>query len=148
MKMTKNNLIKKMKREREKRDVAMAKASLSKKLAPVPRASWPHHADPFRVEVWLSSGFLAQVFTEGSGVLRVSVNRLATAKGAWVDGISWDELMEVKRQIGRGQEYAVEVLPRDDDIVNVAQMRHFWILPEHIVGWRRDGATLSYNKSC
>lgn len=65
MKMTKNNLIKKMKREREKRDVAAAKAS-SAKLAPVPRASWPHHADPFRVEVWLSSGFHAS-FTEGSG---------------------------------------------------------------------------------
>lgn len=67
-------------------------------------------------------------------VNRTMINRARE----WLEGISWDELMELKRYIGFGESYAVEVFPRDSDIVNVAAMRHLWILPEPLdIGWFR-----------
>lgn len=34
---------------------------------------------------------------------------------------------------------AVEIYPAERDIVNVANMRHLWVLPERLpFGWRRD----------
>ena len=109
-------------------------------LQKVPESEWPTHCfDPYRIEVWKSRRHLVQVFSESSEILRVSVNTVVAGKAdKWVDGITWEELMEIKRQIGRGHEYAVEVLPRDKDIVNVANIRHFWILPEPVCGWLRD----------
>lgn len=107
-------------------------------LALVPHEQWPvEHEDERVIEVWVSNRFLAQVFDESGGVLRVSVSRTSLDyQGFWEANLSWDELMEVKRQIGRGDSYAVEVLPPDADIVNVANMRHFWILPKFLIGWR------------
>lgn len=108
-------------------------------LSRVPQSQWPpEHHYPLPREVWRNNNFLVQVYDETGGILRVSVNRVvAGRKGKWLDGITWENLMEIKRQIGRGQEYAVEVLPRDRDIVNVANMRHFWILPAPVCGWTR-----------
>lgn len=113
-------------------------------LTPVERDKWPEHGDDKIIEVWISNRYLAQVFLEQvfddkPGVLRVSVCRTSIDyQGMWEANLSWDELMEVKRQIGRDSAYAVEVLPPDEDIVNVANMRHFWILPVAVVGWKND----------
>lgn len=110
-------------------------------LTPVPREEWStaeECRDDGRIEAWVSSRFMAQVFDEGDGRLRVSVNRVTlNERGDWADNLTWDELMEVKRQIGRGDAYAVEVLPPDGQVVNVANMRHFWLLPEWVCGWKR-----------
>lgn len=46
------------------------------------------------------------------------------------DGISWDDLQWIKGAAGYRDREAVEVYPRDGDVVNVANMRHLWILPE------------------
>ena len=108
----------------------------------VPRHEWPaaQGDGDKRIELWIDGNFLAQVFDEGAGVLRVSVNRVfAGRSGDFADGIRWEDLMSIKRKIGRGDTFAVEVLPRDEDIVNVANMRHFWILPDIICGWTRPG---------
>ena len=109
-----------------------------KPLRQVPQEEWPaNEYNPNRIETWKNGNFLVQVFRDDCG-LRVSVNSVvAGKKGMWVDGITWEQLMEIKRLIGRGEEYAVEVLPRDCEIVNVANMRHFWILPEPVCGWFR-----------
>lgn len=88
--------------------------------------------------VYRSRNFLVQLFNE-CGAVRVSVNRTSVnSTGRWVEGITWDELMEIKRQLGMGDKYAVEVLPQDKEIVNVANMRHFFVLPEPLqYGWFR-----------
>lgn len=106
-------------------------------LEMVPEYEWPEHYDPKRIEVWISNKYLVQVFTEDNFVLRVSVCRTSVRQiGGWSDGLSWDDLQDIKRQIGREDSYAIEVYPRDRDIVNVANMRHLWILPEPLdVGW-------------
>jgi len=107
----------------------------------VPRDQWPdagHRRAP--VEVWRNNRYLAQVFEEANGVLRVSVNRtVMLPTGRWDDGLTWDELQTIKREIGFGDRYAVEVYPEDAEIVNVANMRHIWVLPRPITefGWRR-----------
>jgi len=83
------------------------------------------------VEVWRNYRFLVCVYAEKDGAQRVSINRTMIEEdtGQWVDGITWDELQEIKRQIGRGGAWAVEVYPSDESQVNVANMRHLWLLP-------------------
>lgn len=107
-------------------------------LAMVPCEQWPAaQHDPKRLEVWVSREYLVQVFAEGDGVERISANRTtARPEGRWNDGLTWDEMQAIKRQIGRGDLYAVEIYPRDCDVVNVANMRHIWVLPEPLsIGW-------------
>ncbi len=107
-------------------------------LAMVPSKQWPvAQHDPKRLEVWVSREYLVQVFAEGDGVQRISANRTtARSDGRWDDGMTWDEMQAIKRQIGRGDLYAVEIYPRDRDVVNVANMRHIWVLPEPLmIGW-------------
>ena len=110
-------------------------------LAEVPRDRWISKSwdTSNRVRVLRSRRFMVQVFAEANGVLRLSVNRTELAPGGerWRDGITWDELQRVKREAGYGDSFAVEIYPPTGDEVNVANMRHLWILPERLdVGWR------------
>ncbi|HID9686324.1 TPA: DUF7694 domain-containing protein [Citrobacter amalonaticus] len=72
-------------------------------------------------------------------VIRLTVNTTSIASsGRWKDGISWDALQEIKSAVGYGDRDAVEIYPRDSDVVNVANMRHLWITPEPIsFAWRK-----------
>jgi len=105
-------------------------------LERIPAEQWPTQKGGM-IEVWLSRKYLVQVYKEAGGVLRASANRtLLDASGRWQENMTWDEMQEIKRQIGRSDCYAIEVLPRDCDVVNVANMRHMWILPEPLpIGW-------------
>jgi hypothetical protein len=113
-------------------------------LEPVPGSLWPASTwnmahPPF--EVWRSRFYLVQGFRENGGVIRLSVCKTQVEDdGRLVDGLAWDELQEIKRQVGYGDAYAIEVYPRDKDIVNVANMRHLWVMPAQLpIGWRREG---------
>ena len=104
-------------------------------LCEVPRKDWPNQ-DGSRLNVWRSRGFLVQAFEEENGVIRLSINRTAHNGESWNDDITWDEINLIKRQLGFYDDYAIEIYPRDRDLVNVANMRHIWILPEPLdVGW-------------
>ena len=83
------------------------------------------------VEVWLSGDFLAQVYPEIEGACRVTVCRSRKDDNdEWLADVTWEELMRVKREIGCGETWAVEVFPADPHKVDVANMRHLWLLPE------------------
>ncbi|WP_028941771.1 DUF7694 domain-containing protein [Pseudomonas vranovensis] len=99
-------------------------------LRRVPQEEWPGFRPPDLVEVWRSRSFLVQVFTEPNGFQRMSICRAAHNGSTWVDQVTWDELMQLKRECGRGGLDAVEVFPADHDIVNVANMRHLFFPPE------------------
>lgn len=103
-------------------------------LCQVPQDQWPPGNSEHLQFVWRSRDFLVQVFLEPNDVLRLSVNRTAVdmATGRWVEGITWDELQSVKREAGYGARDAVEVYPSDSDVVNVANMRHLWIMPTEL----------------
>lgn len=112
------------------------------KLAEVPQGEWPDSlriakVRPFRV--WRSRKFLVQEFAELDGVIRLSVNRTAIQRdGRWVDGITWDHLQALKAEAGYGKRDAVEVFPPDYDLVDVANMRHLWVLPYKLpFAWRK-----------
>ena len=93
-------------------------------------------------EVWRSKSFLVQVFKEADGVTRLSVIRTAVrVDGDWADGISWDDLQRLKSECGRGSLDAVEVYPADGEVVNVANMRHLWVLPVRLsFAWKAANA--------
>src|SRR5574337_974504 len=104
-----------------------------------PRTAPPDPTTQPRLAVWINLEFLVQVFDEGSGMRRLSVNRtLVKPGGGWREDITWEDLQAIKRQSGMGDRYAVEVYPRDVDVVNVANMRHLWVLPAPLgIGWFR-----------
>ncbi|MGL0761287.1 DUF4222 domain-containing protein [Citrobacter freundii] len=59
--------------------------------------------------------------------------------GRWKDGISWDALQEIKNAVGYADRDAVEIYPAQKDVVNVANMRHLWIVNEPLnFAWRKD----------
>ena len=105
-----------------------------KQLEPVPAAEWPedHASDGVsRIAVWRSRDFLVQIADE-HGHIRLSVSRtsICREKGDWHDGITWDELMQIKSDVGMGGDWAIEIFPPDNDVVNVANIRHLWITKE------------------
>ena len=104
-------------------------------LTRVPVEQWPaemaSHMTLLPLEVWRSRDFLLQVYREGNGYERLSVIRTQlNGSGRWADGIPWEDLQRLKRECGRGDRWAVEVFPADDRVVNVANMRHLFVLQE------------------
>lgn len=106
----------------------------------VPAWEWPNDCDPRvkRIAVYRNDSFLVQVVIEKEKFTRMTVNRTEiTDDGNYVGDITWDELMEVKRKCGFAMAHAVELYPMDNNIVNVANMRHLWILDyEPEFAWR------------
>lgn len=103
------------------------------KLQPLHRSEWPFGFQTSLPDaVYLSRNFLVQVFESGD-YLRLSVTKCKVGnmlKGrTFADGVSWNELQDIKRQVGLGDRFAVEIYPEDDRIVNDANMRHLWIFP-------------------
>lgn len=107
----------------------------------VPRYNWAHMARDKQIEVWRSRHFLMQVFQEPDGVVRLTVCRTRVDGNDWMVDISWGDLQRLKRECGRGHLDAVEVFPADIDIVNVANLRHLWVLPAQVkFAWRCNGS--------
>ncbi len=73
--------------------------------------------------------FLVQMFKEGENV-RLSINRTELNKDAtsWKDGITWDEIYNIKNKLGYADYCAIEIYPPVKDLVNVANIRHIFIL--------------------
>jgi hypothetical protein len=84
-------------------------------------------------EVWRSRRFMVQLYQNGDW-LRISVNRseYLPDQDCWREGISWDDLMQVKSQIGFSDWDAIEIYPKEIDVVNVTNMRHLWIVPDGV----------------
>jgi len=96
--------------------------------------------------VWKSRHFLVQliqdVIFEGTPeeqeYLRLTVSRAELLNdGNWKDGITFDELMAIKAQCGFGEQWAVEVFPPDEELVNVGNMRHLWLVTRPVFAWSK-----------
>lgn len=109
-------------------------------LFEVARSAWPPvQHPPGLTRVWRSQGFLVQQYELANEPIRLSINRARLAdNGRWVDGITWDEIQRLKRECGYGDRYACELYPDDRDLVDVANVRHIWLLDEApSFAWRR-----------
>lgn len=93
---------------------------------------------PMPYAVMRSKGFMVQFYMEPGTTVRLSIHRTTIDDtGEWVDGITWDDLQRIKREAGFGDCCAIEIYPPDADVVNVASIRHLWVLPEaHPLMWR------------
>jgi len=78
--------------------------------------------------VWRGSGFLVGLFAF-QGIYRLSVER---TEGDKYRLMSWEELQEIKRACGFGDIEAVEVYPRDSDIMNTGNIRHLYLM-DHLI---------------
>ncbi len=103
-------------------------------LVAVPSIDWPPIASEgsVRVDVLRSRGFLVQVFGEDGQMLRLSINRTEwdERQSRFREDIIWDDLQRLKAEAGYADRVAIEVFPPESLTVNVANMRHLWILPE------------------
>lgn len=89
----------------------------------------PGHPNPNYIGAFRSCDFLVQVFRE-LYTIRLSINRTTLERGGehWSADISWEELQRIKAECGYSDKCAVELFPPEDDVVNVANMRHLFIL--------------------
>lgn len=124
----------------QRRELARINAKLPLALQEVPRDQWPDSQarNESLVRVLRSRGFLVQVFREeGQAELRLSILRTTLDGDRWQDGISWDELQRLKAEAGYGDRDAVEIYPAARDVVNVANIRHLWVMREPVsFAWR------------
>ena len=95
-----------------------------------PTIPFSSHASDMR-QVWRSKKFTVIVWDVPAGTkLSIQRNEWNPTTRRYNDGITWDEIMEIKRAIGYGDEQGIEFFPRDSEIINIANVRHLWILPD------------------
>lgn len=118
-----------------------------KQLTLLPKNEWPAEwaEVDFQkpIEIWVSRKFLAQIFDASSdeyhGLLRLSVNRTRYNSRGWKGDITWDELQQIKHDVGLGNCYAIEIYPQDTHVINIANIRHLWVLDKPFnIGWGYD----------
>lgn len=80
------------------------------------------------IEVWRSCKFLCQIYDEGD-VERLSICRteIDVNNRRWKDGITWEELDQVKHEVGRTYSVAIEFYPPPHKLINDANLRHLWV---------------------
>ena len=117
-----------------KRDNSKASTDLTE----VNKSLWPQYNLSNLVNVFRSKTFMVQLFEEKNAT-RLTICRTAINNdGTWKANITWEELQEIKKQVGFGDSFAVEIFPKDKNIVNVANMRHLWIPDFEIeLGWTK-----------
>lgn len=88
------------------------------------------------IRVWRSKKFLVQLYID-NGYERLSINRtcLDKKRGRWRDGLTWDDLMQIKRDIGMESKWAIEIYPPDAEIVDVENLRHLWLVDQPPMAW-------------
>ena len=94
-------------------------------------------------EAWVDDKNLFLVQRFSGKCERLTINRQSYTKFrekiVWDEGITWDELQEIKDSLGYQDKWMVEVHPPKKHIVNDANMRHLWLLdkdPKY--GWRNE----------
>lgn len=121
-----------------KRSIAKATEQYSDKLTLIDPIDYPNI--PVRenlIEVWISKKYLVQIYAIQTGIIRISVNKTSLqgvgfrkdGNMAWAE-ISWEELQDIKNTVGFEDHCAVEVFPPAELVVNVANMRHLWVLAD------------------
>lgn len=141
-------------RRREQRIINKVSRSFGDKLVEIDIRQWPALVDgrtpkgEGMLRVFRSKHVLVQEYAPPPQdadmvVCRLTVNLIDLDGDRWTDGIGWDQLQKIKNDLGYAAFDAVEVYPRDSDVVNVANFRHVWVLRGLIpFAWRKSLAGL------
>lgn len=124
---------------RDRRALASNNRRLPRELKSVLRKDWPLAAalvsnPPSRV--WRAHDFLVMLYLYEERP-RLSIMRTVLYGNKFADNISWDEIQRLKREAGFGDQCAVEIFPPDSAVVNVANMRHIWLVDPPSFMWGR-----------
>lgn len=108
-------------------------------LVEVQRSEWQSDSPAGIQRCWRSRNFLVQLWAAPApAVGRLSICRTTVMGERWKDEITWDELQSIKAQAGYAFTWAIEIYPSCLEVVNVASLRHLWLLPEApAFAWRR-----------
>jgi hypothetical protein len=119
-------------------------------LTEIPREDWRElrredwrelRPNPSRLKMFASKHFMVHVMAVSDGIVRLAVSRNCfNEKGDdYAENITWDELLEIKRQVGMADKYAIEIYPPEQDIVNLSNHRHLWVLDKPLdIGWKKN----------
>jgi hypothetical protein len=88
---------------------------------------------PDRLTAWHSRDYTVQSFAVAGGITRLAIHRsdndfLQPCYGLR-GGIPRDAIAQIKQELGFGALFGVEIYPPQPDILNVADVRHLWLLP-------------------
>lgn len=111
-------------------------ATFPPQLIKLDPSKWPPIPVRGIAEVWRSSSFLLQVYLDREHT-RLSVCRTEIDGPRFRAEIAWDDLMMLKRECGRGDLCAIEIYPPEAEVVNVANMRHLWIVDPPPFMWKK-----------
>ena len=96
----------------------------------VPKTKWKFFPEKLE-RVWVSNELLVQLYKESDDLYRMTVSNkeytLDKGHPIWKDGISWEDLMAVKKEIGMDAWWGLEAYPPEEFMVNVANMRHIFL---------------------
>jgi hypothetical protein len=108
-------------------------------LVQVPESEWHETAPPGLLEVWRSRDYLVQVYREQEPcAFRLSINRTAINSTGWVADIPWEDLQRLKTECGLGMFDAIEIYPNKRDVINVANIRHLFVMADPLsFAWRK-----------
>lgn len=124
----------------QRRQLERENQALGNALQPIPAKDWPpQRADgDRRTRVWRSRNYLVQEFLTEDGTVRLSINRTTLQGNRWLDQLSWEELQQIKNELGFFAHCAIELYPPLLDEVNCANIRHLFVLKEPpSFMWRR-----------
>ena len=119
------------------REIAAEGKKYGKTMTEIPEEEWPSSTVAHNkgtvgsrlLRVWRSRDFIAQLYQEASGNIRLSINRtVLTEKYDYADNISWDDLFRIKNECGFSDHDMIELYPAKKDLVNVANIRHLFLL--------------------
>lgn len=95
----------------------------------LPYSSHPQDID----KIYRSKKYTVIVWNVPAGKkLSIQRNEWDSHTNRYRDNISWDEIQEIKRQCGFGEQNAIEFYPPDSEVINIANVRHIWILPDEL----------------
>lgn len=120
-------------RRAQQRHINRVSKAFGDALVEIPASQWTEKASPGLVRVLRSKHVLVQEYAPAAGtgdmvVCRLSILLIDLDGDRWTDGIGWDQLFKIKNDCGYSAFDAVEVHPRLCDLVDVAAIRHLWVL--------------------
>lgn len=121
----------------DERGLASDNRRAARELKLVRREDWPLACSLVSKPpsfVWRSSEFLVMLY-EHEEKPRLSICRTSLYGDRFADNISWDEIQRLKREAGFGETCAIEIFPPDSAVVNVANMRHIWLVEPPAFMW-------------
>lgn len=87
-----------------------------------------------RIGVWRNKKFSVILWKVPAGEkMTISRNEWDSKTRRYEDGITWDEIQEIKRELGYGERTGVEFFPPDSELINIANVRHIWFLPDCVM---------------